>query len=61
MIKKWIAVFLIFFMGMTGLISVDRACRESTGAGGTTGLSVAHTRDGGTEISFFGLHGEIGK
>lgn len=46
---------------MTGLITVDRACRESTGAGGEAGLSVTRSQGGAVEISFFGLHGEIGE
>lgn len=59
MIKKWIAVFFIFFLGVSGLIAVDQACRESTGAGGELGLSIARTGQGDLSVSFFGLEGRI--
>lgn len=59
MVKKWIVVFMIFFLGTSALITVDHICRESTGYGGQTGLSVSRAADGDLSISFFGLRGEL--
>lgn len=59
MIKKWIAVFLVFFLGTLAIISVDQTCRETTGCGGKNCLSIHKTEDGGTELSFFGLTKEM--
>lgn len=57
--KKWIAVFLVFFLGTLAVISVDQACRETTGCGGKTCFSIHRTEDGGMELSFFGLTKEM--
>ncbi len=57
--KKWIIIFAISFVGMCGLISVDRECQITTGEGGKLGLSVSRTATGDVAICFFGLEGEI--
>ncbi len=57
MIKKCIAVFLIFFLGTSALITVDHICGEQTGIGGKAGLSVTRTEEDGIAFCFFGLEG----
>lgn len=59
MLKKWIAVFMVFFLGTSALIAVDRSCSETTGCGGKSGLSVCRTEEGAVSVSFFGLKGEF--
>lgn len=59
MIKKWIAVFLVFFLGMSGFLLVDQSCRETLGKGGNPGLSITKTEKGNLSISFFGIGREI--
>lgn len=61
MLKKWIAVFIVFFLGTGGLITVDQVCRERTGLGGQAGLSLHKAADGGVEFCFFGLEGKAGR
>ena len=57
--KKVMAIFLIGFIGMCGVISVDRECELTTGKGGKVGLSVSRTATGDAKVCFFGLEGEI--
>ncbi len=59
MIKKWIAVFVVFFLGTSALIAVDQICKERTGFGGQTGLSIHKTIEGDLTFSFWGLEGTI--
>lgn len=59
MIKRWIAVFLIFFLGTSALITVDHICGERTGMGGKAGLSFARTKEGRVTFCFFGLEGGV--
>lgn len=56
--KKLMVIFLIGFLGMCGVISVDRECLLTTGEGGKAGLSVSRTATGDMEVCFFGLEGE---
>ena len=58
--KKIIAVFLIGFVGMCCVISVDRECAARTGKGGNIGLSLSRTAEGNLSVCFFGIEGEIG-
>lgn len=60
MLKKCIAVFIVFFLGTSALILVDQVCRERTGLGGQTGLSLHKRADGSIAFSFFGLEGTAG-
>lgn len=60
MIKKWIAVFLIFFLGTSALITVDHVCGERTGIGGKAGLSLTKTKEGRVTFCFFGQEGGLG-
>lgn len=55
MLKKLIAVFIVFFLGTGALITVDQVCRERTGLGGKVGVSLHKSADGSTEFSFFGF------
>lgn len=57
--KKWTAIFMIAFIGMCGIISVDRECKIATGQGGKMGLSIGKTAKGDVAVCFFGLEGEI--
>lgn len=50
---------MVFFLGTSALIAVDRSCSETTGCGGKSGLSVCRTEDGAVSVSFFGLKGEF--
>lgn len=59
MFKKWIFVFLVFFLGTAGVIRVDQACLETTGCGGNLCPSIQRTDSGGIALSCFGLSGEI--
>ena len=61
MIRKWIAVFIIFFLGTGALVTVDQACRESTGTGGKAGICICRTQDGNFQISAFGMTKAIGR
>lgn len=61
MLKKWITVFMVFFLGTGALITVDQVCRERTGLGGQTGLSLHKAADGSIEFSFFGLERKAGR
>ena len=58
--KKLLVIFLIGFIGMCGVISVDRECALQTGEGGKAGLSLARTDKGDLSVCFFGIEGEIG-
>jgi len=40
MLIKTAAVFVVFFTGTTALITVDRVCEETAGAGGKLVLDV---------------------
>lgn len=42
--KKTLAIFLIAFIGMCGLIKVDTQCAECTGEGGKIGLPLEFNR-----------------
>ena len=57
--KKCTVIFMIAFIGMCGIISVDRECKLATGQGGKTGLSICRTARGDVSVCFFGLEGEI--
>lgn len=57
--KRWTVIFMITFIGMCGIISVDRECRMTTGQGGKLGLSICKTAMGDMSVCFFGLEGEI--
>lgn len=59
MLKKWLIVFFVFFLGTAGLIQVDQACRETTGAGGLLCPSIQKTASGDLAVSFLGLMAEI--
>ena len=59
MLKKWLIVFFVFLLGTAGLIQVDQACCETTGAGGLLCPSIQKTAGGNLTVSFFGLTGEI--
>lgn len=59
MLKKCIAIFMVFFLGTSVLIAVDRSCSETTGRGGNSGLAVTKTEDGKIGVSFFGLEGKL--
>lgn len=52
--KKIIAVFLVFFLGTSGLIMVDNLCRQSTGQGGMLSVEINKTQDGKVLFSFLG-------
>lgn len=58
--KKWMVIFMITFIGMCGIISVDRECEMTTGQGGKIGLSISKTARGDVSVCLFGLEGEIG-
>lgn len=57
--KQYLAVFVIMFVGMCSLITVDRECFNCTGEGGKVGLSVNKTSEGNLHICFFGIEQEI--
>ncbi|MCQ4636239.1 hypothetical protein NE619_05820 [Anaerovorax odorimutans] len=59
MLKKWIAVFIVFFLGTSALIAVDRSCRESTGCGGKSGMNIIKDENGDVDVSLFGLNFEV--
>lgn len=59
--KKLLVIFLIGFIGMCAVISVDRECSMMTGQGGKAGLTITRTDTGAVAFCFFGLEGEIGK
>ncbi len=50
---------MVFFLGTSALIAVDRSCSETTGRGGNSGLAVTKTEDGKIGVSFFGLEGKL--
>jgi hypothetical protein len=43
--RQWMTIFLITFIGMCGIITVDQQCSEITGEGGKIGLSLEFIRD----------------
>ncbi len=57
--KKWIAIFLLFFLGTGALVTADHVCGEQTGIGGKAGLSIAKTKDGDIAFCFFGWEGSV--
>ncbi len=59
MLKKWVIVFFVFFLGTAGLIQIDQACRETTGAGGGLCPSIQKTAGGDLTVSFLGVVEEI--
>lgn len=59
--KQWLIVFMIAFIGMCGIISVDNNCKEITGQGGKIGLKFDKISEDRTAFCFFGLEGEIGR
>ena len=59
--KKMLVIFLIGFMGMCAVISVDRECSMMTGQGGKAGLTIKRTDSGAVAFCFFGLEGEFGQ
>lgn len=58
-LKKLMVIFLITFIGMCGVISVDKECQLTTGQGGKLGLELGRTMNGNVSICFFGIEGEI--
>lgn len=57
--KQWIIIFLIMFVGMCSIVTVDQECLTCTGKGGKVGLSVSRTVKGDMAVCFFGLEREI--
>lgn len=52
--RKLLAVFLVFFMGTSGLLSVDAFCKQTTGKGGELSLEVKRMESGGVSVQFLG-------
>lgn len=59
MLKKWLIVFFVFFLGTAGLVQVDQSCRETTGCGGILCPSIQKNASGDLVVFFFGMRGEI--
>ena len=57
--KHIIVVSLIFFVGMCGVIAVDRECQFTTGEGGKIGLSLTRSEEGHVQVGVFGIEGEL--
>lgn len=57
--KKFLAIFIICFLGTSCLIYVDSTCRESTNEGGLLGLSVKRVDQNRIKVSFLGADGYL--
>lgn len=52
--KRIIIIFLVFFLGTSGLIAADTSCRETTGKGGNLSLKIKRQEDGAISAEFLG-------
>lgn len=59
-VKQIAVIFMIVFIGVCGIIKVDRQCMEYTGTGGEVGLTLEQTQEGNIAFCFFGMEGEFG-